>query len=89
MASGVPVVAPAAGGPLDLVEPGRTGYLFHPGDAGTLRTAVELLVGDPALRAQFGADSRRAVEGRTWSAIGDALLDHYAAVTEPDAARAA
>jgi phosphatidylinositol alpha 1,6-mannosyltransferase len=89
MASGVPVVAPAAGGPLDLVDPGRTGYLFRPGDAGSLRTAVELLAAEPALRSQLGAESRRAVEGRTWSAIGDALLDHYAAVTEPDAARAA
>lgn len=89
MASGLPVVAPAAGGPIDLVQPGRTGYLYTPGDPGTLRTAVELLVGDPALRATFGAAARRAVEGRTWAAIGDALLDHYAAVTASGAARAA
>jgi phosphatidylinositol alpha 1,6-mannosyltransferase len=89
MASGVPVVAPAAGGPLDLVQPGRTGYLFTPGDPGTLRTAVELLAADPGLRAEFGAAARRAVEHRTWIAIGDALLDHYAAVTATPGAQAA
>ena len=89
MASGVPVVAPAAGGPLDLVQPSHTGYLFTPDDAGTLRATVELLAGDPDLRRAFGAAARRAVEGRTWTAIGDELLDHYAAVTEADTARAA
>jgi phosphatidylinositol alpha 1,6-mannosyltransferase len=89
MASGVPVVAPAAGGPTDLVKPGRTGYLFTPGDAGNLRTAVELLVADPELRASFGAAARQAVEGRTWAAIGDALIDHYTAVTTQSGARAA
>jgi phosphatidylinositol alpha 1,6-mannosyltransferase len=83
------VVAPAAGGPLDLVQPSHTGYLFTPDDAGTLRATVELLAGDPDLRRAFGAAARRAVEGRTWTAIGDELLDHYAAVTEADTARAA
>lgn len=89
MASGVPVVAPAAGGPLDLVSPGRTGYLFAPGDPAALRAAVEHLVADPGLRAEFGAEARASVAGRTWSAIGDLLLDHYAAVTGTGTARAA
>ncbi|MGP3953097.1 glycosyltransferase family 4 protein [Streptomyces sp. 7N604] len=80
MASGVPVVAPAAGGPLDLVDHGRTGLLVAPRDAGAVRDAVRSLVADPALRAEYGKAGRTAVEGRTWEAVGDRLLRHYAEV---------
>ncbi|MEU9339278.1 glycosyltransferase family 1 protein [Streptomyces sp. NPDC048290] len=77
MASGVPVVAPAAGGPLDLVDHGRTGFLVPPRDADAVRDAVRALAVDPALRASFGATARVTVEGRTWAAIGDQLIGHY------------
>ncbi|MCQ4083569.1 glycosyltransferase family 1 protein [Streptomyces sp. RB6PN25] len=77
MASGLPVIAPASGGPLDLVDHGRTGLLVPPGDADALRDAVARLVQDPALRASYGAAGRSAVEGRTWEAVGDLLLGHY------------
>ncbi|MFI1163924.1 glycosyltransferase family 4 protein [Streptomyces sp. NPDC020801] len=80
MASGVPVVAPAAGGPLDLVAHGRTGLLVPPRDAAAVREAVRSLAADPALRTAFGAAGRAAVEGRTWEAVGDQLLAHYADV---------
>ncbi|MET8815484.1 glycosyltransferase family 1 protein [Streptomyces sp. NPDC004549] len=78
MASGVPVIAPAVGGPLDLVDHGRTGLLVPPDDAPTLRDAVRALAADPALRAAYGAAGRAAVEQRTWTAVGDRLLAHYA-----------
>ncbi|WP_322500606.1 glycosyltransferase family 1 protein [Streptomyces rochei] len=77
MASGVPVVAPAAGGPLDLVAHGRTGMLVPPHDAAAVRGAVRSLAEDPALRAAYGAAGRAAVEGRTWAAVGDRLIEHY------------
>ncbi|WP_282797304.1 glycosyltransferase family 1 protein [Streptomyces sp. CC224B] len=77
MASGVPVVAPALGGPLDLVVPGRTGSLVPPGDADALRDAVWALAADPGLRAAYGAAGRAAVAGRTWDAVGEQLLGHY------------
>ncbi|MFC4472075.1 glycosyltransferase family 4 protein [Streptomyces xiangluensis] len=80
MASGIPVVAPAAGGPLDLVAHGRTGLLVPPRDEGAVRDAVAALVADPALRAAYGAEARRTVEGRTWAAVGDQLIGHYADV---------
>lgn len=82
MASGVPVVAPAAGGPMDLVDHGRTGLLVPPRDADAVRDAVAALAADPALRAAFGATARATVEGRTWAAIGDQLIGHYEAVLD-------
>ncbi|MGP3981810.1 glycosyltransferase family 4 protein [Streptomyces sp. KR80] len=80
MASGVPVVAPAAGGPLDLVDHGRTGLLVKPCDAQAVRDAVSSLAQDEELRARYGRTGRETVEGRTWEAVGDQLLEHYAEV---------
>jgi phosphatidylinositol alpha 1,6-mannosyltransferase len=80
LASGLPVVAPAAGGPLDLVDPGRTGYLVPPEDAEALAEAVATLVANPALRRAFGRAARAEVAGRTWTAVGDELIEHYVAV---------
>ena len=79
-ASGLPVVAPAAGGPLDLVEDGVTGYLVTPGDRGALARAVARLVADPRLRAAAGQAARERVLARSWTALGNALIGHYTAV---------
>lgn len=77
MASGLPVVAPAAGGPLDLVEHGRTGYLVPPFEAAGFTDAVAELAADPARRFAFGVAGRALVEGRSWAVVGDELVDHY------------
>jgi phosphatidylinositol alpha 1,6-mannosyltransferase len=79
-ASGLPVVAPAAGGPVDLVDEGGSGYLVPPGDAGALAAAVARLAADPALRARMSEAARRKVLGRSWAALTGELTDHYAAV---------
>ncbi|MEU6876947.1 glycosyltransferase family 1 protein [Streptomyces sp. NPDC046712] len=89
MASGVPVVAPAAGGPLDLVDHRRTGLLVPPDDATALREAVASLAAAPALRAAYGRAGRAAVEGRTWEAVGDELIGHYLEVLRERTAVAA
>jgi phosphatidylinositol alpha 1,6-mannosyltransferase len=79
-ASGLPVVAPAAGGPIDLVGDGVTGFLVPPGDPGALADAVAGLAADPVLRASQGRAARQRVLGRTWTALGDELVGHYEAV---------
>ena len=78
-ASGLPVVAPAAGGPLDLVEDGVTGFLVAPGDAEALGRAVSVLAASPALCAAQGVAARVAVLGRTWPLRCDELAGHYEA----------
>ncbi|WBB82176.1 glycosyltransferase family 1 protein [Micromonospora sp. WMMD882] len=80
LASGVPVVAPAAGGPVDLVQSGRTGLLVPPGDGTALAAAVADLAADPRRRREYGEAGRAAVSRRSWAAIGDELLGHYRAV---------
>lgn len=77
MASGVPVVAPAAGGPLDLVDPSRTGWLYEPGDLLGLRDHVRDLVGDDGKRTAMGRAAREATAPRTWTGICTQLVGHY------------
>jgi len=77
LASGVPVVAAAAGGLLDLVAPDANGLLFAPGSAGQLRGAVSALLDDPDRRRTMGAAAHASVQGRSWAVIGDQLIEHY------------
>jgi phosphatidylinositol alpha 1,6-mannosyltransferase len=79
MASGLPVVAPRAGGPVDLVDHGRTGYLVPPFQAEGFTEAVRDLVANAERRHVFGAAGRVAIEGRSWQAVGDELIGHYEA----------
>ncbi|WP_338043731.1 glycosyltransferase family 1 protein [Ornithinimicrobium flavum] len=79
-AAGLPVVAPARGGPLDLVADGRSGRLFDPDRPGALTAAVAPLLGPQAqdLRERMGAVGRQRVEDRSWPALVDQLVGHYA-----------
>lgn len=76
-ATGIPVIAPHAGGPIDLVDHGVNGYLFDPERDSTLRAYVEALTIDEPLRSRMGEAGRRAVLGRSWDAICGELVGHY------------
>ncbi|WP_285113932.1 glycosyltransferase family 1 protein [Leifsonia sp. fls2-241-R2A-40a] len=76
-ASGLPVVAPRAGGPIDLVEHGVDGLLIPPSEDRALRAAVSMLVRDGSLRRRMGEAGRRAVLGRSWEVVCGELMRHY------------
>ena len=63
MALARPVVLSEIGGAVDMVRPGREGYLFPAGDT---RALVERLaaLADPRLREDMGAAARATVEAR-------------------------
>jgi glycosyltransferase involved in cell wall biosynthesis len=78
MAHGKPVVATAVGGLKELVTHARTGLLVEPGDPAALRIAINLLLGDEALRRRLGANARTEVAERfAWPAVTQAILAAY------------
>ena len=64
-ASGLPVVAVGEGGPISLVEDGRTGVLCPP-DAEVLGAAVASLATSRRARERLAASALTAVGARTW-----------------------
>lgn len=77
MASGVPVVAPAQGGPLDTVHEGINGHLFPPDSTDQMTRAVAGLLADEPRRQRYALAARAKAEPLTWHAIGDQLVEHY------------
>lgn len=74
MASGVPVVGVAAGGLIDIIEIGSTGYLVSNSDGMTEFSArVKELVNSPELRRKMGANARVWAEGWSWEAATSKL----------------
>jgi len=81
LASGLPVIAPDAGGPRDLVAPYRTGLLLPVNEfEARLPGAVGHLLAE---RHRYAPAARRSVLGRSWPVICDELLCHYEAVLSP------
>jgi predicted metal-dependent phosphoesterase TrpH len=76
-ASGLPVVAAATGGALELVHNGRTGALVPPDEPRLFAAALLELADDPALRRRRGAAGRAAALERTWPTSITALARIY------------
>lgn len=79
------MVAPGSGGPRDLVRHGVNGLLYTPGDEVELRRSIQRLSGQPDLRAALARAARGSVLSRSWSAVCDQLLEHYAEVVRESA----
>ncbi|HEY8054807.1 MAG TPA: glycosyltransferase family 4 protein [Terriglobales bacterium] len=78
MAAGVPLIAAAAGGLLEIVEPEQSGLLTPPGDAAALGAAMLRLAREPELRAHLIAGGRARVRERfAEDAINAQWMDLY------------
>ena len=87
MASGLPVIAPDAGGPRDLVTPMHTGLLLPvPEFEAKLNAAADHLLAE---RQRYSVAARRSVLSRTWPAVCEQLIGHYEAVVGTRGVKAA
>jgi glycosyltransferase involved in cell wall biosynthesis len=77
MAAGRPVVAPAAGGPLEIIDDGRNGLLYAPNDQGALVAALRGLAADEALRVRLGAAAARSVADLAPDAVAGRMRAVY------------
>jgi len=75
LASGVPVIAPNSGGPIDLVENGKTGYLINTGNPKEIKRVVKLIQEGNA--ENWRKSARDSVVNRTWQSINQELISHY------------
>jgi phosphatidylinositol alpha-1,6-mannosyltransferase len=74
-ACGVPAVAGRSGGAHEAVVDGETGIVVEPRDVTGVRAALDLLLGDEALRARLGASARRrAVDELSYERLVARLL---------------
>jgi phosphatidylinositol alpha 1,6-mannosyltransferase len=66
MASGVPVVAPRKGGPIDLIVEGVTGFFYKPGENNSIRKVTAQQIHDDKQRRLMGIAAFQAVQNKTW-----------------------
>jgi glycosyltransferase involved in cell wall biosynthesis len=81
-ASGLPVVATAAGGVPAILTDGEHGLLVPPDDHEAVAAAVLKLLDDPALASRLTATARARCESCTWAAVRQLWLDAYRSVLE-------
>ena len=68
LSEGCPVVAPRFGAVTELINHGKNGLLFNPGDAGSISEALVTLRSERGLSLQLIAEGVKTVEEHSWDA---------------------
>jgi glycosyltransferase involved in cell wall biosynthesis len=80
-AAGLPVVASRVGGLPEMIDEGRTGVLFAPGDEGALADVLSGLLEDAGRARRMGEEGRVRVESRyTTARMFEEYQHHYSAL---------
>jgi glycosyltransferase involved in cell wall biosynthesis len=79
MASGLPVIATAAGGPLEIITSGRTGILVTPGDVGALAAQMRRLRDEPELCQRLGLAAYERARDFSAERVATSVLETWRA----------
>ncbi len=77
MASGLPLVAPRAGGIPSMVEEGETGLLFEPGNTAETVAKLASLLQSDEFRTGMAHKARETAAGQSWQNSADRVRKHY------------
>jgi len=78
MSCGLPVIATAVSGNLDVITPGTNGLLVPPQNPKQLAEAITTLLEDDQLRTTLGNNARSTIEKQyTWDIISEKYLEQY------------
>ena len=78
MSCGLPVLATTVGGASDVIRHRESGFLIPPEDVDALRSGLETLLDDAALRFTLGTNARaRIVENFSLDSIAERLAGVY------------
>lgn len=80
LASGLPAVVVDRGGPQDLIEPGRNGFVARANDPTSIADHLQRLLERPELRGALSRGARDSAKQRDWETINGALLESYGRV---------
>lgn len=86
MASGLPVIAPAAGGVADHLRDGENGLVVPPRDPAAIAKAMLRVAASPELRAHLAQGARWTAEGLSWQGELNRLAVSYLEVCQLHAA---
>lgn len=79
LATGLPVVASAAGGIPEVIRSGENGLLFTPGSVEELREVLKEVAGDRLLRRRLGQEALASSRRYNWDVRAEELLRVYEA----------
>lgn len=71
LATGLPVISTYESGAEEVVVPGENGLLVRAGDESGLTRALQLLVGDRALRLEMRRAAEKSRSTLSWRLYGD------------------
>lgn len=82
MALGKAVIAARVGGIPEIIEDGRNGALFEPGNADDLAKRIAETLNTPGLAERMGTEAAADARGRySWDAIAGRTIEHYRELT--------
>ena len=83
LALSVPVISTNCGGPAEIIDDGKTGYLVNIGDYQGIAKKIILLLQDEKLRKQFGIRGQNIVKKKyNVKSINENLIDQYRDLVE-------